>query len=160
MSKRLRYIFIISLFILIQTISKPAFACVKGLSWGMELSKVESHLGTTLKPIENQKNNDLFEIKEYRMSKLPVNSLKLRITEEQGLKQLVYEISYDNMIEVLAGLRNRYGSPVGTTADIEEDNPHQQWIWHTGEDIITAVKSQDKPFILFYRPSLLDPTFL
>ena len=47
-----------------------------------------------------------------------------------------------------------------TIADIEEDNPHQQWIWHTGEDIITAVKSQDKPFILFYRPSLLDPTFL
>ena len=126
----------------------------------MELSKVESHLGTTLKPIENQINNDLFEIKEYRMSKLPVNSLKIRITEEQGLKQLVYEISYDNMIEVLAGLRNRYGAPVGTTANIEEDNPHQQWIWHTGEDIITAVKSQDKPFILFYRPSLLDPTFL
>ena len=30
----------------------------------------------TLKQIENQKNNHLFEIKEYRMSKLLVNSLK------------------------------------------------------------------------------------
>ena len=98
MSKKLRYIFVISLFILIQTISKPAFACVKGLSWGMELSKVESHLGTTLKPIENQKNNDLFEIKEYRMSKLPVNSLKLRITEEQGLKQLTLTLKFIRLI--------------------------------------------------------------
>ena len=39
MRKDLKYIFVISLFILIQIISKPAFACVKGLSWGIEPTK-------------------------------------------------------------------------------------------------------------------------
>ncbi len=38
--------------------------------------------------------------------------------------------------------------------------PQQQWIWHTGEDVIVAVKSEQRPFLLSYRPSLLDPSFL
>ena len=38
--------------------------------------------------------------------------------------------------------------------------PQQQWIWHTGEDVIVAVKSEHRPFVLSYRPSLLDPSFL
>ena len=44
--------------------------------------------------------------------------------------------------------------------DIDGRSPQQQWIWHTGEDVITAVKNEDSPFLLSYRPSLLDPSFL
>ncbi len=60
----------------------------------------------------------------------------------------------------LAGLRYRFGPPVGTSVDVEGGSPQQQWIWHTGEDVIVAVKSEHRPFVLSYRPSLLDPSFL
>ena len=63
------------------------------------------------------------------------------------------------MTEVLAGLRYRFGPPVGTNVDAEGDS-QQQWIWHTGEDVIVAVKSNQRPFLLSYRPSLLDPSYL
>ena len=64
------------------------------------------------------------------------------------------------MTEVLAGLRHRFGTPVGTTLDLEHGYANQQWIWPTGEDVITAVRSEKKPFLLFSRPSLLEPSFL
>ncbi len=64
------------------------------------------------------------------------------------------------MTEVLAGLRYRFGPSVGISVDIEGSSPQQQWIWHTGEDVIVAVKSDQKPFLLFYRPSLPDPSIL
>ena len=65
------------------------------------------------------------------------------------------------MTEVLAGLRLRFGPPAGTNVDIESgSSSQQQWIWHTGEDVIVAVKSDQRPFLLSYRPSLLDPSFL
>ena len=64
------------------------------------------------------------------------------------------------MNEVLAGLRHPFGPPVSTSFDVDGKSPHQQWVWHTGEDVITAVKKEGKPFLLFYRPSLLDPSFL
>ncbi len=64
------------------------------------------------------------------------------------------------MTEVLAGLRYRFGSPVGTSVDIEGNSPQQQWIWHTGEDVFVVVKSEQRPFLLSYRLSLLDPSFL
>ena len=91
---------------------------------------------------------------------LPVNNLRTRVVDEYGLLQLVYEIDFENMTDVLAGLRYCFGPPVGIRVDIDSKSPKQQWIWHTGEDVITAVKNEGRPFLLSYRPSLLDPSFL
>ena len=145
---------------LIQAFSSPVYACIEGLSWGMDLPNVESHLGVSLIPIKEKTNQNLFEVNDIKISGLPVEVLRVRIEKKDGLKQLAYEINNENMTEVLAGLRYRFGSPVGTTVDVEGSSPQQQWIWHTGEDLIVAVKSEQRPFLLSYRPSLLDPSFL
>ena len=158
--KTVRYVAIAVLLFLIQLTPRPAMACVEGLSWGMDLSSLERHLGVPLTPILEVSNRDLFEVRDFQMSGLPVNSLRVRVEEEHGLPQLAYEMKYENMTEVLAGLRRRFGPPVGTTVVVDGRSPQQQWIWHTGEDVITAVKSEQRPFLLSYRPSLLDPSFL
>ena len=160
MQKFYKTIVLLTFLFLIHLTSQPVFACIEGLSWGMNLSKVESHLGVSLSPIKEKTNHNLFEVKDIQLSDLPVESLRVRIEKEDGLKQLAYEIGNENMTEVLAGLRYRFGPPVGTSVDIEGSSPKQQWIWHTGEDVIVAVKSEQRPFVLSYRPSLLDPSFL
>ena len=126
----------------------------------MDLQKVESHLGISFSPIKEETIQNLFEVKDIQISGLPVEVLRVRIENEDGLKQLAYEINNENMTEVLAGLRYRFGPPVGTSVDVEGGSPQQQWIWHTGEDVIVAVKSEHRPFVLSYRPSLLDPSSL
>ena len=160
MTKASKYILIIVFAFLIQVFSQPVDACVEGLKWGMDLSNVEAHLGVSLIPIKEKTNQNLFEVKDIQISGLPVEALRVRIEKEAGLRQLAYEIDNENMTEVLAGLRYRFGSPVGTNVDIEDGSPEQQWIWHTGEDLIIAVRSNHRPFLLSYRPSLLDPSFL
>ena len=160
MTKASKYILIIVFAFLIQVFSQPVDACVEGLKWGMDLSNVETHLGVSLMPIKEKTNQNLFEVKDIQISGLPVEALRVRIEKEAGLRQLAYEIDNENMTEVLAGLRYRFGSPVGTNVDIEDGSPEQQWIWHTGEDLIIAVRSNHRPFLLSYRPSLLDPSFL
>ncbi len=160
MTKAYKYIIIVVFSFLIQVFSQPVYACVEDLKWGMDLVNVENHLGVSLIPIREKTNENLFEVKEFQISGLPVEALRVRIEKKDGLKQLAYEIDNENMTEVLAGLRYRFGSPVGTNVDIEGGSPQQQWIWHTGEDVIVAVKSDKKPFLLSYRPSLLDPSFL
>jgi len=160
MTKASKYILIIVFAFLIQVFSQPVDACVEGLKWGMDLSNVETHLGVSLIPIKEKTNQNLFEVKDIQISGLPVEALRVRIEKEAGLRQLAYEIDNENMTEVLAGLRYRFGSPVGTNVDIEDGSPEQQWIWHTGEDLIVAVRSNHRPFLLSYRPSLLDPSFL
>ena len=160
MTKASKYIVIIVFAFLIQVFSQPVNACVEGLKWGMDLSNVETHLGVSLIPIKEKTNQNLFEVKDIQISGLPVEALRVRIEKEAGLRQLAYEIDNENMTEVLAGLRYRFGSPVGTNVDIEDSSPEQQWIWHTGEDLIVAVRSNHRPFLLSYRPSLLDPSFL
>ena len=160
MTKDSKYILIIFFAFLIQVFSQPVDACVEGLKWGMDLSNIETHLGVSLIPIKEKTNQNLFEVKDIQISGLPVEALRVRIEKEAGLRQLAYEIDNENMTEVLAGLRYRFGSPVGTNVDIEDGSPEQQWIWHTGEDLIVAVRSNHRPFLLSYRPSLLDPSFL
>jgi len=160
MTKASKYILIIIFAFFLQVFSQPVDACVEGLKWGMDLSNVETHLGVSLIPIKEKTNQNLFEVKDIQISGLPVEALKVRIEKEAGLRQLAYEIDNENMTEVLAGLRYRFGSPVGTNVDIEDGSPEQQWIWHTGEDLIVAVRSNHRPFLLSYRPSLLDPSFL
>ena len=158
--KTVRYVAIAVLFFLVQLTPRPLMACVEGLSWGMDISSVERHLGVSLTPVQEELNRNLFEVRDFQMSGLPVNSLRVRVEEEDGLKQLIYEMDYENMTEVLAGIRHRFGPPVSTSVDVDGISPQQQWIWHTGEDVITAVKSEQRPFLLSYRPSLLDPSFL
>ena len=160
MTKASKYILIIVFAFLIQIFSQPVDACVEGLKWGMDLSNVETHLGVSLIPIKEKTNQNLFEVKDIQISGLPVEALRVRIEKEAGLRQLAYEIDNENMTEVLAGLRYRFGSPVGKNVDFEDGSPEQQWIWHTGEDLIVAVRSNHRQFLLSYRPSLLDPSFL
>ena len=160
MIKIFRYLAIILFIVFFQFTPRPVMACVEGLSWGMDLSSLESHLGVSLTPVQEDLNRGLFEVRDFQMSGLPVNSLRVRVEDKDGLKQLAYEMDYENMTEVLAGLRHRFGPPVGTSVDVDGRSPQQQWIWHTGEDVITAVKSEQRPFLLSYRPSLLDPSFL
>ena len=154
-------LFVLVVFLLsFQLIPRPLMACVEGLSWGMDRPTVERHLGVPLAPLQKEEVGGLFEVRNFQMSGLPVKSLRVRFEEEYGLKQLAYEMEYENMTEVLAGLRHRFGPPVGTSVDIAGKSSQQQWIWHTGEDVITAIKSEERPFLLSYRPSLLDPSFL
>ena len=160
MTKASKYILIIVFVFLIQICSQPVFACVEGLTWGMDLQKIETHLGISFSPIKEETTQNLFEVKDIQISGLPVEVLRVRIENEDGLKQLAYEIDNENMTEVLAGLRYRFGPPIGTSVDVEGASPQQQWLWHTGEDVIVAVKSEHRPFVLSYRPSLLDPSFL
>ena len=160
MTKASKYILIIIVSFLIQVFSQPVDACVEGLRWGMDLPNVESHLGVSLIPIKGKTNHNLFEVKDLQISDFPVEVLRVRIEKEDGLRQLAYEINNENMTEVLAGLRYRFGPPVGTSVEVEGGFPQQQWIWHTGEDVIVAVKSEHRPFVLSYRQSLLAPSFL
>ena len=84
----------------------------------------------------------------------------MHIDKEMGLDHLAYEINSEHLTEVLAGLRHRFGTPVSTSIEDGSSLSQQQWIWHTGEDIITALRSDEKPFLLSYRPSVLDPSYL
>ena len=120
MTKASKYILIIVFAFLIQAFSQPVDACVEGLKWGMDLLNVETHLGVSLIPIKEKTNQNLFEVKDIQISGLPVEVLRVRIEKEAGLRQLAYEINNENMTEVLAGLRYRFGPPVGTNAEIEE----------------------------------------
>ena len=160
MTKASKYILIIVCVFLFQVFSQSVDACVEGLKWGMNLSNVETHLGVSLIPIKEKPNQNLFEVKDIQISGLPVEALRVRIEKEAGLRQLAYQIDNENMTEVLAGLRYRFGPPVGTNVDVEDGSTEHQWIWHTGEDVIVAIKSNQGPFLLSYRPSLLDPSFL
>ncbi len=160
MNKVLRSVALVALLFFIELIPLPANACIEGLSWGMDLANVEKHLGVSLQAVEEGASRDIFEVRDLQMSGLPVNRLRVRVENEFGLKQLAYEMDYENMTEVLAGLRHRFGPPVGTSVDIDGRAPQQQWIWHTGEDVITAIKNDERLFLLSYRPSRLDPSFL
>ena len=160
MDNPFRYVAIAFLFFLIQLTSQPALACVEGLSWGMKLPNIEEHLGVPLASVKTENTSNFYEVKNFKMSGIPVNSIRVRLEDQDGLQQLAYEMDHEHMTEVLAGLRHRFGTPVGTSLDIDGGSPQQQWIWHTGEDVITAVKSEQRPFLLSYRLSLLDPSFL
>ena len=160
MAKFAQYLSLAFFICLVNVFPEPSMACVEGLEWGMDLQSVESHLGVSLKPIADEFKSGLYEVRDFQMSGIPVKSLRVFVQDDNGLKELAYEMDYENMTEVLAGLRQRFGLPVGTSVDIDGRSSQQQWIWHTGEDVITAIKSEERPFWLAYRPSLLDPAFL
>ena len=74
MTKSSKYILIIVFVFLLQVFSKPVYACVAGLRWGMDLQKVESHLGVHLIPFKEKTNQNLFEVKDIQISGLPVEA--------------------------------------------------------------------------------------
>ena len=156
-----KYLCLILIISILGVTVQPVLACVQGLEWGMDRQEIETHLGSPLISTNNESLNlDVFEISNLYISGLPINTLHLLINPNDGLQHLAYEINPENMTEVLAGLRHQFGTPVSTNLEMRGQSGEQQWIWHTGEDVITAVKSETKPFVLAYRPSLLDPSFL
>ena len=135
-------------------------ACVKGMVWGMDIESIESHLGSKLDSVGMKVDENLYEKRNIKISGLDVDRLQLHIDKEMGLDYLAYEMHPEHMTEVLAGLRHRFGIPVTTSINEGSSLSQQQWIWHTGEEIITALRSDEKPFLLSYRPSVLDPSYL
>ena len=53
---------------------------------------------------------------------------------------MAYEIPSENITEVLPGLRHRFGTPITKSIEGNGSSTQQQWIWHTGEDVIAALK--------------------
>lgn len=138
-----------------------AMACIPGLQWGMDSTTVEQRLAISLETARSlgADSSAVYRVSNQHIGELPVEQLDLRFGR-QGLEQLVYSLPSDAMTEVLAGLRTRYGSPVSTTINHSDQIPQQIWIWNTEDDCITAVRAEDQPFLLSYRPSRLRPSLL
>ena len=139
---------------------QPVEACVEGLAWGMPLDQVHAHLGEVHQA--NTTHPDRFIAPNVMLDRLPVSQVTFDLTPEAGLQSLAYEFAIDDMIEVLAGLRARHGSPLSTSSTDRQQN-EQVWVWNTGEDLITAVKHDGKSnqqFVIAYRPSRLRPETL
>ena len=84
------------------------------------------------------------------------------LDQDAGLRSLAYEFNVDDMTEVLASLRKRHGQPVSTSIE-DKRHTEQLWVWNTGDDLITAVKSDSanrQQFLISYRPSRLRPEML
>ena len=72
-------------------------------------------LGVPLAPVKDEASNDLFEVRNIKIVDLPMNRHCFRVDDEYGLKLFAYEIDYQNMTKVLAGLRHCFASPVSTS---------------------------------------------
>ena len=85
MKRSFKFLALIFLCCLIQFTPQRAMACVEGLSWGMGVSTLESHFGMPLTSIQEREGRDVFEVKNFQISGLPVNSLRFLVAEENGL---------------------------------------------------------------------------
>ena len=135
-------------------------ACVEGLAWGMPLEQVAIHLGEG--QVVNEEQAGRYVKRHVFLDRLPVSQATFEVDPEKGLTNLAYEFAIDDMTEVLAGLRAQHGPPLSTSLDHESHND-QVWVWNTGEDLITAVKSDNagqQAFLISYRPSRLRPETL
>ena len=135
-------------------------ACDEGLAWGMPLEQVTTHLGEG--QAVNEKQTGRYVTRDVFLDRLPVSQATFEVDPEKGLTNLAYEFAIDDMTEVLAGLRAKHGPPLSTSLDHDSHND-QVWVWNTGEDLITAVKSEhadQQAFLISYRPSRLRPEVL
>ena len=135
-------------------------ACVEGLAWGMPFEQVAIHLGQG--QALNEEQDGCYIKRDVFLDRLPVSQATFEVDPEQGLTKLAYEFAIDDMTEVLAGLRAQHGPPLSTSLDHDSHND-QVWVWNTGEDLITAVKSEaagQQAFLISYRPSRLRPEML
>ena len=138
----------------------PVDACVQGLSWGMPFEQVRRHLGKSHAVSEQKAGR--YVMHDIMLDRLPVSQATFEIDPDKGLTNLAYEFAIDDMTEVLAGLSSRHGKPLSTNLVHEQQND-QVWVWNTGEDLITAVKSESagqQAFLIAYRPSRLRPETL
>ena len=138
----------------------PAGACVQGLAWGMPFEQVRSHLGES--HAVNEQRSGRYVMRNVMLDRLPVSQATFEVDPVKGLTNLAYEFAIDDMTEVLAGLRSRHGKPLSTNLEHDQQND-QVWVWNTGEDLITAVKSESagqQAFLIAYRPSRLRPETL
>ena len=60
----------------------------------MNFSDIESHLGVTLKRIDKDKAKDLYEIKNFKISELPLKSLRLQEEDKDAQNGLAYKMEY------------------------------------------------------------------
>ena len=93
------------------------------------------------------------------MDRLLASQATFEVDPDKWLTNLAHEFAIDDMSEVLAGLRAQHGPPLSTSLDHNSQND-QVWVWNTGEDLITAVKSENagqQAFLISYRPSRLRP---
>ena len=146
--------------LLLVCIAGPVDACIEGLAWGMPLEQVVIHLGEG--QALNEEQADRYVKRDVFLDRLPVSQSTFEVDPKQGLTNLAYEFAIDDMTEVLAGLRAQHGPPLSTSLDHDSHND-QVWVWNTGEDMITAVKSEvagQHVFLISYRPSRLRPEVL
>ena len=135
-------------------------ACVEGLARGMPFAQVAIHLGEG--QVLGQEQAGRYVKRNVFLDRLPVSQATFEVDPEQGLTNLAYEFAIDDMTEVLAGLRAQHGPPLSTSLDHASHND-QVWVWNTGADLITAVKSDNagkQAFLISYRPSRLRPEVL
>ena len=135
-------------------------ACVEGLAWGMPLEQVTTHMGEGQTVSEHRSGR--YVTRDVFLDRLLVSQATFEVDPQKGLTNLAYEFAIDDMTEVLAGLRARHGPPLSTSLEYDSHND-QVWVWNTGEDLITAVKSESdskQAFLISYRPSRLKPETL
>ena len=126
----------------------------------MTLERVKAHLGDTQPTGDIQRHRYIAH--DVKLDQIPVSQVMFDLDPAAGLRSLAYEFNVDDMTEVLASLRARHGQPLSTSI---EDRRHmeQHWVWNTGDDLITAVKSDTEnrqQFLISYRPSRLRPEML
>ena len=135
-------------------------ACVEGLAWGMPFEQVAIHMGEG--EVVNEERSGRYVTRDVFLDRLPVSQATFEVDPDKGLTNLAYEFAIDDMTEVLAGLRARHGPPLSTSLEHDSHND-QVWVWNTGEDLITAVKTESdsqQAFLISYRPSRLKPETL
>ena len=142
------------------SLSMPALACPQGMSWGMDRATVEKELGVELIDIGQSVGENLFEVENFLIGNLQVEKLRFKLAEKQGLQRLAIDIEPSDMTEVLASLRHQFGPPVTTMLEEEGKNLQQEWVWNTGEDLITAIRKSNDVFLLDYKPTRLAPDSL
>ena len=156
------HVFLLAILISLLHVSMPmpVAACLQGMAWGMDLKAVEQELGVPLIGIEGSSSKNLYEARDLLLGELQIERLRLRVGDQQGLQRLAVELEPDAMTEVLAGLRHRFGPPVSSALGEDGRELEQQWVWHTGEDLITAIRRENSLFLLDYKPTRIDPNLL
>ena len=126
----------------------------------MTLERVKAHLGDTQLTGDSQRHRYIAH--NVKLDQIPVSQVMFDLDQAAGLRSLAYEFNVDDMTEVLASLRARHGQPLSTSID-DRRHTKQLWVWNTGDDLITAVKSDTanrQQFLISYRPSRLRPEML
>ena len=126
----------------------------------MTLERVKAHLGDTQLTRDSQLHRYIAH--DVKLDQIPVSQVMIDLDPAAGLRSLAYEFNVDDMTEVLASLRARHGQPLSTSID-DRRHTKQLWVWNTGDDLITAVKSDTanrQQFLISYRPSRLRPEML